>query len=240
MADGLKLKDDLTGQVFENNRGRAYQVTSLDPVRRSKQKMYHIKFLESGYETLAARPDVRKGLIRDRLEPTMYGKACLGFASYYDDSKLYQRWHAIISRCYNPSHSSYPSYGAAGITVCERWLRFDFFLQDIPHVEGYQKELVDSSLLHLDKDIKQQHLPKSERVYSLETCMFVSKKDNDSYRVQNESLRHSFTAISADGTVHQVNGIRPFAKENNLNHSMVALRLKQNTRVPYKGWIFIA
>jgi hypothetical protein len=37
------------------------------------------------------------------------------------DHPLYATWNGIISRCTNPNHTSYPRYGALGITVCERW-----------------------------------------------------------------------------------------------------------------------
>lgn len=37
-------------------------------------------------------------------------------------SPLYPRWHGMISRCTNPDHGDYKSYGGRGITVCDRWL----------------------------------------------------------------------------------------------------------------------
>jgi hypothetical protein len=43
----------------------------------------------------------------------------------------YVSWHAMISRCADPRNASYPSYGGRGITVCERWLKFENFLSDV-------------------------------------------------------------------------------------------------------------
>jgi hypothetical protein len=40
-------------------------------------------------------------------------------------------WCGIRGRCSNPNHSSFPKYGARGITVCERWLKFENFLADM-------------------------------------------------------------------------------------------------------------
>lgn len=37
----------------------------------------------------------------------------------------------MIRRCQDPTHLSYPTYGAKGITVCERWLFFENFLADM-------------------------------------------------------------------------------------------------------------
>lgn len=39
---------------------------------------------------------------------------------------LYEAYQAMLARCYRPTHHKYPSYGARGITVCERW-RTDFW-----------------------------------------------------------------------------------------------------------------
>lgn len=33
----------------------------------------------------------------------------------------YHPWHTMIQRCHNPDATGYPSYGAKGITVCQRW-----------------------------------------------------------------------------------------------------------------------
>ena len=43
----------------------------------------------------------------------------------------YITWNGMIQRCTNPASSAYGSYGARGITVCGRWLKFDNFLADM-------------------------------------------------------------------------------------------------------------
>jgi hypothetical protein len=37
----------------------------------------------------------------------------------------------MIARCRYPSQASYPNYGGRGITVCERWRKFENFLADM-------------------------------------------------------------------------------------------------------------
>lgn len=47
-------------------------------------------------------------------------------------SPTWNSWNAMLKRCSQPNHRSYPDYGGRGITVCERW-RSDFrnFLADM-------------------------------------------------------------------------------------------------------------
>lgn len=44
----------------------------------------------------------------------------------------YVAWRSMIARCYTPSATSYPRYGALGVTVCDRWREsFESFLADV-------------------------------------------------------------------------------------------------------------
>jgi hypothetical protein len=43
----------------------------------------------------------------------------------------YFSWHSMMSRCYDQKDSRFSSYGARGITVCERWHDIENFLVDM-------------------------------------------------------------------------------------------------------------
>jgi hypothetical protein len=45
--------------------------------------------------------------------------------------KLRSVWAAMIKRCIHPKNKDYRYYGARGIKVCERWMVFNNFLEDI-------------------------------------------------------------------------------------------------------------
>lgn len=66
---------------------------------------------------------------------------------------LFGIWRGMMTRCYNPATLSYEDYGQRGITVSERWQRFENFFSDmsprlspqhtldrIDNDEGYSKE----------------------------------------------------------------------------------------------------
>lgn len=46
-------------------------------------------------------------------------------------TRIYAVWNAMRARCSNPNNGSYADYGARGITVCERWQKFENFLADM-------------------------------------------------------------------------------------------------------------
>jgi len=46
-------------------------------------------------------------------------------------TRTYRIWKAMRSRCNNPNVTQYKDWGGRGITVCERWGRFENFLADM-------------------------------------------------------------------------------------------------------------
>lgn len=43
----------------------------------------------------------------------------------------YHTWSTMIQRCTNPSNVKWSYYGARGITVCDRWRKFENFFADV-------------------------------------------------------------------------------------------------------------
>lgn len=43
----------------------------------------------------------------------------------------YGAWSSMIQRCTNPNNPPYFNYGGRGITVCERWMSFENFFEDM-------------------------------------------------------------------------------------------------------------
>ncbi len=46
-------------------------------------------------------------------------------------SRTYHIWQGMKNRCYNTGREEYQRYGAKGVTVCDRWHKFENFLADM-------------------------------------------------------------------------------------------------------------
>ncbi len=170
------LKYDIVGQTFKDRFGNEYIVEKFSH-RENSISYYQVRFLESGYTTTACSSHIR-GVggthVFDRLHPTFAGVGMFGYAKQSDNPKLFVIWSNMIDRCYNPQNHAYKNYGEVGVTVCERWKRFDYFLKDVENLPGYDKEKVENGQLNIDKDI----INRSKMTYSPETCCFVTRSEN--------------------------------------------------------------
>ena len=46
-------------------------------------------------------------------------------------TRTYNIWNGIVTRCTNKKHHSYALYGALGLSICDRWLSFENFFNDM-------------------------------------------------------------------------------------------------------------
>ncbi len=84
---------------------------------------------------------------------------------------LYRTWASMIERCTRKSATSYPRYGAKGVTVCKEWYDFKAFY-DWAISSGWQQGL------QIDKDIIPKKLGRLAVLYSPEMCCIVTPKEN--------------------------------------------------------------
>ena len=54
-----------------------------------------------------------------------------GHAGRTTRTPTYRSWHMMKQRCLNPNFTSFKDYGAKGVTVCDAWLTFAGFLDDM-------------------------------------------------------------------------------------------------------------
>lgn len=56
------------------------------------------------------------------------------------NTRIYQSWSSMKKRCLNTNDPAYKDYGGRGIKVCEEWLDFEKFYQDMKN--GYDDRLM--------------------------------------------------------------------------------------------------
>jgi len=90
-------------------------------------------------------------------QPTISGKQVI--------CPFYRKWHSMLVRCYDTNlHKDRPTY--ADCTTCDEWLIFSNFRGWMTKQDWTGKDL--------DKDLKYS----GNKIYSPETCIFVSPKIN--------------------------------------------------------------
>ena len=147
----------------------------------------------------------------------------------------------MLNRCYNVNDTNYHNYGGNGVTVDKEWYDFSKFFYDFIELPGYDKQLLLSSKLELDKDKLQCDLDRSERIYSKHTCCLLSHKAQCSYRKLDynnigDKCAVEFIVIYPDGTTHVDKNLTKFAKTHKLSTGAISncLSGKRNTHKGYK------
>lgn len=113
--------------------------------------------------------------------------------------RSYGIWQAMKDRCSNANRADYHCYGGKGITVCDRWLKFENFLLDMG------EPLPGMTLERVDKDAG----------YSPDNCVWVDRK------TQAANTSRNVTVV--------VNGVRRLAKDVALDNgiSLFAYRARR-------------
>ena len=164
------------GKRFYNTNGQEYEI-----IKQYDSTKFRIRFIETGYEKDTDMTLIGRGTIKDKYSPSVSGVGYLGdFDGIVNDMREYRIWRAMLERCYNENDIGYNSYGGKGTYVCDRWLNFTNFLEDLPTIQGYDKYSFDNWLIELDKDLLQ--IGVVNKVYSPQTCRFIPTYINTLFR----------------------------------------------------------
>lgn len=184
----------------------------------------HVIFVNTGYESCFAACQIRDGSVRDKLGPRVFGVGFVGVGPHKQfngrkPTRAYARWRDMLRRCYDENMRRRTA-AYSGCTVRDDWHNFqnfaDWFCQNF--VEGCD----------LDKDI----LSGSVKVYSPDTCLFVSPEEN-SLEVNGKRLAEY--SISKEGRVVVFGNIAKTARDLKLRPEGLC-KLVNGKQKTHKGW----
>ena len=208
MIDTSKVYDSKYGKFIITNYKNSHNV--------------EIKFSSTGFVTTTQVGNIRRGCVKDKLYPNVYGVGFVGDGDFSSKSnkKAYKSWCCMLARCYSDDlHQKYPTY--KDCTVCDSWLCFQVF------AKWYYKNYPLGGINYqLDKDIR----VKGNKVYSPETCLFVTQKEN---KIESKAKRYKIK--SPLGLVIDVYNMREFCKNNLLNPSHMCA-VNNGKLQHHKGW----
>lgn len=208
------------GIIKNNNNNKEFEIISKNKEKSTnKHTYYNIKFIESGYEDCVRSDSINKGLVKDNLSETCCGIGKIGYINTRNHIQEYKIWENMIYRCYCKTDKSYQYYGGKGVTVSERWKRFDLFAEDIRKITGFDDVLFKNKKIKLDKDIIGSKI--ESKVYSLDTTMWVSDLENQKQRTNEYNIKNKKYVIHPNGEIELILHLSDFCKEHKLHRQNV-------------------
>lgn len=192
---------------------------------------YKIQFLKTGTVKIARGFQIQSGCVRDPYAKLNCGVACTGnIRTKGKYQPYYTAWNSMIHRCYAEQDGKYKNY--SNVTVCDRWLVFENFYEDCKKIDGFDEEQFLRKELVLDKDIKQRH--QQHKVYSLDTCTWVTKAVNSKYQ---DGQMKPFVAVDPSGNRYCADNMTQFARDHGLDRKHISGVLNGRAKST-KGWTF--
>lgn len=124
---------DITGKKF----GR---LTAIKFSHIKNKRHFWVFLCDCGIEKIISKIHVMDGhtrscgcLLKENFSQFIHGMS---------GTRFWIIWRNMINRCFNKNSSGFIKYGKRGIMVCERWLIFEYFMEDmyesyLEHVEKY-------------------------------------------------------------------------------------------------------
>jgi hypothetical protein len=125
----------LSGHVKDITKEKFYYLTVLKPAYKKNRTWYWKVKCKCGNTKVVCGNHLRLGKIKScgcynsKIHQT-HGLMCVpkGMSRH----PLANIWRNMISRCCIETSPNYHSYGGRGIKICNRWMNFQNFIEDLP------------------------------------------------------------------------------------------------------------
>ena len=198
---GLSNANDISGQKFN-------MLTAVEYVgRRNKgNHPYWLCRCECGNEKVVSLPNLKSGAVKScgclpriknsarmKEQNKTHGKS---------KTRLYNIYHQMKTRCYNPAHPFFYRYGGRGISICNEWQEFEVFYAWAIN-NGYEDGLTIDRI-------------NNDGVYSPDNCRWVKMVD----QTRNRGTNHH---VTVGGETHCLS---EWAEINDISYNTIMSRLR--------------
>lgn len=163
----------IRGDVMENKSKLYYNDSRWKTTKSGefeiigKEKDRYICRFDDGYTIISDSKEIRSGKISNpNINNKKNGLANIGIGEYDSTNIFYNRWEAMLNRCYSKNKSYYRVYN--DVTICEEWHNFQNFVKFC--LETYPTHIKDVKF-SLDKDILS--VENEPKIYSPNSCCWL-------------------------------------------------------------------
>lgn len=192
------------GQENYNNQGCMMTIIAY---RNAKD--IDVKFIDGTVITNKKYCDFKKGIIKNPNCASVHNVGFIGQGTYSpkNHKDAHEYWRGMLRRCYDSQYQLKRST-YIGCEVCEEWHCFQNFAKWF--YDNYYE--VPDQTMALDKDI----LCKGNKIYSPDTCVFVSQDINKLFTKSNtkrgelpigvnfKEKNNKYQASCSDGSNHKI------------------------------------
>ena len=95
-------------------------------------------------------------------------------------TRFYKVWKGMFTRCYNKNYKLYKDYGGRGITICNKWHKFENFRDDMLN---YYKDNLSIDRINNDGN------------YEPNNCRWATRKEQNNNRRMQKLSRQKILEI---------------------------------------------
>ena len=185
------------GEIFKTN-----NYGNLIVMPYTNTRNVNVKFIQTGYETVAVMRDIMRGCVKDKLLPSVYGVGVIGDEIVNIKSvapKEYKLWTKVLERCYDIKyHNRYPTY--KDCEMSNKFKYFPYFMKWCNKQIGFDSKDDKGKPFALDKDL----LVKGNKIYSEDTCVFLPRELNNLLTKNNSSRGEYPIGVSYDKNMGKI------------------------------------